>query len=860
MSTLLIVESPGKIKKIGEYLGSDYVVMASVGHIIDLDEKSLSFDLTTFEPNYKQYENKKEVINKLYKQTNKVGKMNVLLAADEDREGEMIAWSLAKELGLTNAKRIIFNSITKKELEKAVANPKNIDMNMVKAQQARRILDRIAGYVISPILRKSMKGAESAGRVQSVVVRIVVDKEKEIEKFFSNKSDTFFTINSDILVGDYEVNTKLYNKSDKIDFDAKDEDFEDDSEETDNSEKNKPKKKKNTKIIATNNIPSKACVVFKKEEENQVIEIIKNMVKSEFKLLKMNERVRKSNPPAPFTTSTLQQSASQRLGMDAKRTMDVAQKLYEAGHITYMRTDSTAICDEEIKKIKEEVISKYGIEYYEHKEYKNKKANTQEAHECVRPTKICYDVIDGTTDEKRLYTLIWKRTIQSQMKAAEYQNITIEIEMLGRKMLVPYKLVGNLENLIFVGYMIVDNKKSTTPLSIEILKKMLIEWQSINSNEDTQKPPTRYNDASLINKMDPKNLNIGRPSTYASIIDKIISRKYVEIKDIQGKELILNKYNIEKSDPKSLNLETRSVTIGKEKRKLVPTQLGRNATEFLEKYFSKLMDYSFTANMETQLDSVAEGKIDKIKVIKPFYEYIQEQINTVIPPDVKNTNGEKNYIAPEKIGKYDAMDIMLCNGPYGKYVSCGNLKFNLKSLFTKEKKINNTTDDLEADLEAELEAEQKAEQKSKSSNVNDSNDSNDGNDSVNSYIEKNDIDEENLDLSLLSDKEILSKVIEKMELFKQGVTKEWKIGKKKYMLKNGQFGYYVEEWSTTKGKIGNFSIKFLINKIAKNNKIDIQSKEGIDKAIELISNKDIEETAEYFSKNKKNNNGKYKKK
>jgi len=856
MSTLLIVESPGKIKKIGEYLGSDYVVMASVGHIIDLDEKSLSFDLTTFEPNYKQYDNKKDVIAKLCKQTFKVGKTNVLLAADEDREGEMIAWSLAKELGLTNAKRIIFNSITKKELEKAVANPQKIDMNMVKAQQARRILDRIAGYVISPILRKSMKGAESAGRVQSVVVKIVVDKEKEIEKFFSNKSDTFFTINSDISMGEYELNTKLYNKTDKIDFDAKDEDYEDNTEESDDSEENKPAKSKSKskkKAVTSDNIPSKACVVFKKDEEEQVVEIIKNMVKSEFKLLKMNERVRKSNPPAPFTTSTLQQSASQRLHMDAKKTMDVAQKLYEAGHITYMRTDSTSICDEEMKKIKEEIISKYGLPYYEHKEYKNKKANTQEAHECVRPTKICYDVVDGTSDEKRLYAMIWKRTIQSQMKAAEYQNITVEIEMLGRKVLVPYKLVGNLENLIFVGYMIVDNKKPIQPLSVEILKKLLIDWLVINGNEDTQKPPTRYNDASLINKMDPKNLNIGRPSTYASIIDKIISRKYVEIKDIEGKELMLNKYNIAKSNPKSMTLESRGVVIGKEKKKLVPTELGRNATDFLEKYFSKLMDYGFTANMETQLDSVAEGKLDKLKIIKPFYEYIQEQINTVVPVNIQNPNGDKNYKPAEKIGKFDGYDISLCDGPYGKYVTCNGSKFNLKTLFAKQQKtVSAASDDMEADLEAELKAESKTESRNKK-NINVVNEDSD-NDLDNSDSEITELGEETIDLSALTNETILAKVVEKMESSKQAVIKEWKIGRKKYILKNGQYGHYVEEWSTSSNKkTGNFSVKFLINKIAKNNKIDAISIEGINKVIELISNKDIEETVEYFSKNKKTN-------
>jgi DNA topoisomerase-1 len=814
MSTLLIVESPGKIKKISEYLGDDYIVMASVGHIIDLDPKSLSINLQTFEPIYIQNYDKTDVIEKLSKQTWKVGKSNVLLAADEDREGEMIAWSLAKELDIKNAKRIVFNSITKKELEKAISNPQKIDFNMVDAQQARRILDRMAGYIISPVLYKTLKGAQSAGRVQSVVVKIVLDKEKEIEKFYSNKSDTYFIINSDITMGEYEFNSKLYNKTDKIEFNVKDEDYEDKTEESDDSEK--PKKTKvqsKTKKIQSENIPTKDCVVFTKDEEDKVVDIIKNMTKAEFKLLKMSEKIRKANPPAPFTTSTLQQSASYKLNMDAKRTMSVAQKLYEAGYITYMRTDSTAISEEASKLIKDEIVKKYGTPYYEFKEYKNKKGNTQEAHECVRPTKMYCDVIDGSPDEKRLYSMIWKRTIQSQMKAAEYQNITVEIELLGRKILLSYKLVGNIENMTFVGYLIVDGKKASSPLDIDTIKKLLITWNSINGIEDTQKPPTRYNDASLINKMDPKNLNIGRPSTYATIIDKIISRKYVEVKDIEGKDIELNKYSVNKSNPKSITLETKNTKIGKEKKKLVPTELGRKATEFLEKYFAKLMDYNFTANMEKELDDVAEGKINKLKIIKPFYEYIQEQIKNV-PVGYINTGTNNNYKQPEKIGKYGKFDVTLNDGPYGKYVTCDNYKFNLKNLFGENIKKE---DDLDAELE-ELE---------------------------------NGIEEEPEEIT---NETIYNKVIEKINNLKQSIEKEWKIGKKKYVLKKGQYGHYIEEWNnTTKKKTNNFSVKYLIEKIGKNNKLNTNSDEGINQIIELITNKDIEETVEYFSKNKKNN-------
>jgi hypothetical protein len=417
------------------------------------------------------------------------------------------------------------------------------------------------------------------------------------------------------------------------------------------------------------------------------------------------------------------------------------------------------------------------------------------------------------------------------MKAAEYQNITVEIEMLNRKLLVPYKLVGNLENLIFVGFLIVDGKKPTSPLDIEAIKKLLIKWENINGHEDTQKPPTRYNDASLINKMDPKNLNIGRPSTYASIIDKIISRKYVEVKDIDGKDVELNRYNVTIKEPKSLNMETKNIKIGKEKKRLVPTNLGRNATEFLEKYFSKLMDYNFTANMEKQLDDVAEGKLDKLKIIKPLYEYIQEQIKTV--PTGFINSGTNNYKQPEKIGKYNKFDVVLHDGPYGKYVTCDNYKFNLNMLFGVKKQLN---DDLDAEL-AELEKGEPSDDDEKSDNEKDKNIKSDPANASNDII--------------------LEKVLEKIESLKQSIEKEWKIGKKKYVLKKGQFGHYIEEWNTTtKKKSANYSMKYLMDKIAKNNKLDVNTDDGINIVIEKISNKDIEETVEYFSKSKKNTNTK----
>jgi DNA topoisomerase-1 len=459
-----------------------------------------------------------------------------------------------------------------------------------------------------------------------------------------------------------------------------------------------------------------------------------------------------------------------------------------------MRTDSTSISEEANKAIKDEIIKKYGIEYYEHRDYKNKKANTQEAHECIRPTKINYETIEGTTEEMRLYSMIWKRTIQSQMKSAEYQTIVIEIDLLNRTILTPYKLVGSLENMIYVGFLIVDGKKATSPLNIESIKKLLIKWDIINACEDTQKPPTRYNEASLINKIDPKNLNIGRPSTYASIINKIITREYVITKDIEGKNIELNKYSVSCDKPKNITQETKNIKIGSEKKKLIPTELGRNATEFLEKYFAILMDYNFTATMEKNLDEIAEGEKNKNEIIKPFYDYIQEQINNI----PKNIMANSNFSQPEIIGKYKNYDVVLNNGPYGKYITCNNYKFNLKMLFSSH-------NDIDTDLSENM-----------------------------------------------SNEQILNKVEEKIEQLSQAINKEWKIKNKKYILKKGQYGYYVEEWNnSTNKKTNNFSIKFLIEKIGKNNNITAIAEDNIKKIINLISNKDIEETVDYFINKKK---------
>ena len=371
--------------------------------------------------------------------------------------------------------------------------------------------------------------------------------------------------------------------------------------------------------------------------------------------------------------------------MNSKKTMLIAQKLYEAGHITYMRTDSTNISHEASFAVKDCIIKKYGNDYYERREYKNKKNNTQEAHECIRPTKINYEDIKGTPDEQKLYTEIWKRTVKSQMKPAEYQQYIIETEPCLKER--EYVFVGTIEELVYEGFKIVDGpeKKKEKPINMSSFtnskeETISVSWDSINAIEETEKPPTRYNDATLINKMDPKNLNIGRPSTYATIIDKILQRKYVEIKDIEGKQIELLKYKIDnKSEGKKfIDVEKTVSIIGNEKRKLVPTECGVITTEFLEKNCKKMMDYNFTANMEKDLDLIAEGKKSKYTILNDFYSYLQQSLD--IKTDLLIVNNQERGTNGTIIGTYKKKDIILNSGKYGQYITYGKNNYSLKDI------------------------------------------------------------------------------------------------------------------------------------------------------------------------------------
>jgi len=603
---LVIVESPGKIKKLQTILGDKYQVVASVGHIIDLHPKKMSIDIkNNFKPEYfiigssdivgdkydKRFD-KTNVVVDLRKFAKKAD--DILLAADEDREGEMIAWSVAHilELDIKKAKRITFNSITKTELEKAIKNPRTIDMDLVDAQKSRRILDRIIGFEISPILWKSIGASLSAGRVQSVVTRLLIEKENEIKEFLQKENTDYFKF-----TGIFGINKKKLNA---ILFDSKG--------------KNR----------------------VKLENESQARNLMKLFSKSDYTIKDIIEKDSIKNPSPPFTTSTLVQEASRKLGFTVKRTNSAAQKLYEAGYITYMRTDSVNLSKEAMENIKKYVLAKYGEDYYRGINYEAKTKNTQEAHEACRPTDVSIEFIKESAkdkignDEIKLYLLIWKRTVASQMKPAKIKLTDIHISSNKVK---DYVFLSQISNIAFAGFLKVYNIKNiekdekNDDSDDELDEESIVEIKlpkigsevsvdNIIGEQEYMKPPTRYNEASLVNKLDPKNLNIGRPSTYGTIFSTIQDRGYVITGDIEGLEkdsLIIC------WDGAKIKETMKKVLIGKETNRLIPTSLGILVTDFLIKNFAQIVDYNFTALMEELLDKIAEGKKVWYKILEEFY-------------------------------------------------------------------------------------------------------------------------------------------------------------------------------------------------------------------------------------------------
>lgn len=632
---LVIVESPGKIKKIGEILGKDYIVEASFGHCRDLDSKTLSIDVNdNYKPTYITIPDKVKVINKLKGLKKMVDE--VILAADEDREGEMIASSLRDVLKLKNPKRIVFHEITKKSILDAIDNPTVINENMVLAQQTRRLLDRLVGYKISPLLWKQMQGQLSAGRVQSVVVKIVVDKENDINNSISNP---------------YFKSTAIFKTSNK---------------------------KLNTTLVKNKD-------VFKFSSKDEVLSFLNNFSKKitcKIDSILFRDSVKKPSPP--FITSTLQQDASSRLGFNSKYTMSLAQKLYEAGTITYMRTDSVNLSKEALNGCKKYIESNFGNNYYKYRVYTKKGKNAQEAHEAIRPTKINVDRYSKLgNDCEKLYSLIWKRTVASQMEDAKLKIQTINIDILLKdKSILPKGCFysTNYETIIFDGFLILynthesDNEKG----KVDLKEEDNISFDSLKVSEEYTKPPLRYNESSLIKTLE-KN-GIGRPSTYASIMSKIIERNYVEYKNVEGVNKDSQQFLIDKKSIKTDNIiqeSVKTIVIGRELKKLVPTETGIKVNDFLVNNFEPIMETDFTVKLEKLLDKVASGKSKWYNVLDEYYQKfnpmvlkLQEEtkhINNLTKNDILvGVHPETNNEIYSSIGKY-GLCIKMLEGDKWKY-------------------------------------------------------------------------------------------------------------------------------------------------------------------------------------------------
>ncbi|MEJ5264630.1 MAG: type I DNA topoisomerase [Bacteroidales bacterium] len=576
---LVIVESPAKAKTIEKFLGKDFHVVSSYGHIRDLSKKNLGIDIQNdFKPDYIVSDDKKKIVAELKKLAQKA-KM-VWLASDEDREGEAIAWHLAEVLNLPEqkTKRIVFNEITKNAILEAIANPRGIDYNLVDAQQARRVLDRLVGFELSPILWKKVKPNLSAGRVQSVAVRLIVEREREIIAF---RSSSHFKV-----VGFFEV----------IDANNKKTTLEAELEEK-----------------------------FNTYEEAQAF--LEKCKSAEFKIIDITKKPSKKSPSPPFTTSTLQQDASRKLGFSVAYTMSIAQRLYESGKITYMRTDSVNLSELALNTAQKEIHKLFGPEYHHMRQYKTKIKGAQEAHEAIRPTYIDQQTIQGTQAEKRLYELIWKRTIASQMSDAQFEKTIITIGISNQ----PLHFVATGEVMLFDGFLKVYSESSTDDepeqqkkLLPPLKEKQVLNLQKIQAVERFPSHPPRYTEASLVKKLE--ELGIGRPSTYAPIISTIQQRGYVVKEDRPGTE---RQYRILELYKGKINAKTDTEITGSEKAKLFPTDIGMLVNDFLVDKFGNIMDYQFTANVEKQFDEIAAGKLRWTEMIRQFYQPFHQQVDAV---------------------------------------------------------------------------------------------------------------------------------------------------------------------------------------------------------------------------------------
>lgn len=673
---LVIVESPAKAKTIEKFLGKDFVVESSFGHITDLPSKELGVNVDgDFMPNYSVSEDKKALVKKLKALANKADM--VWLASDEDREGEAIAWHLAEQLNLKEdkTKRIVFHEITKKAILNAVDNPRGIDYNLVNAQQARRVLDRLVGYELSPVLWRKVKGGLSAGRVQSVAVRLIVEREREIESFQQ--------------VPSYRVVAEFTTSEDK---------------------------------------KFKAQLPKNFETQKEAEKFLNNCISAKFKVDDLATKPAKKSPAAPFTTSTLQQEASRKLYFPVAKTMQIAQKLYEAGLITYMRTDSVNLSEDAKTAAQQEIISLFGRDFSNPRNFTSKSKGAQEAHEAIRPTDMSFRTVSVNYDQDRLYDLIWKRTLASQMSDAQLERTNVRIiNDKNRNVFTANGEVIKFEGFLKVYLEGTDFEEEEQEGMLPALKMgEILKNNFITATERYTKAPYRYTEASLVKQLE--ELGIGRPSTYAPTISTIQKRDYVAKGIVEGTEREYTQLILQNN-----MVETKTLTekVGADKGKLIPTDIGRIVNDFLVENFSNILDYSFTANVEKEFDDIAEGKGDWIEMIKEFYNDFHpivedvasnaerakgERLLGIDPESGKNvyarlgrfgamvqigeaTDEEKPKFAslqpdqniesisfeeamdlfqlPKVLGKYEDEEVVVSNGRFGPYIRFGEMFVSL---------------------------------------------------------------------------------------------------------------------------------------------------------------------------------------
>jgi DNA topoisomerase-1 len=641
----VIVESPAKAKTIEGFLGKDFTVKSSYGHVRDLNKSNLSLDMDHgFQPEYEIPDDKKRLVAELKKLS--AGADMVWLASDEDREGESISWHLYETLGLNEDKyrRIVFHEITKPAILHAIDNPRKIDMDLVSAQQARRVLDRLVGYELSPLLWKKVKPALSAGRVQSVAVRLIVEREEEIKNF---------------------VNSSAYRVTANFSFTIENHEYQ---------------------LFAE--LPTRF------ETEDEAIKFLENCKSAGYTIKSVDKKPLSKCPAPPFTTSTLQQEAGRKLGFSVSNTMRIAQQLYESGKITYMRTDSVNLSTFALGQAKKEIENLYGAQYVKTRQFTTKSKGAQEAHEAIRPTYLDQQTIKGTADERKLYELIWKRTIASQMADAQIEKTVVNIDVTNSDK----DFVATGEVVLFDGFLKVyiesvddENGENVNSMLPPMRVGQVLDLDKMEAQQRFARKPFRYTEASLVKKME--ELGIGRPSTYAPTISTIQKREYVEKKDIPGETRTYKVYTLKKG---KVTEKTGKENIGYEKAKLVPTDIGVLVNKFLLNYFETIIDYNFTANVEKEFDKIAEGRCEWNKMIKEFYKGFHKQIEDTSDNSGK-FSGEKFLGVDPVSGK----NVYVKIGRFGPVAQIGDTETEEKPRFAglhKDQSIETITLDEVLDL------------------------------------------------------------------------------------------------------------------------------------------------------------------